>query len=709
MRIPCSLLAAAALLLTCTGLPASDAENGTRSQSVPLGFNKQSFATQERWEKRLQSSVSPKQCRTYLRQLTREPHVAGTPGDRRLSEFIYNEFRRAGLEAEIVEYRVLLSYPRKVAVELVEPQRVKLANPEPVIKGDNDTRISDPLARMPWNGYSPSADLTLPVVYVNYGRAEDYDQLEARGISVRGKIVLARYFHGYRGGKSLEAERRGAAAIIVYSDPAEDGAPRGPVYPNGPWGPLEHFQRGAVVYDFNSPGDPLTPGWASIESAKRLNEADSKILPKIPMVPLSGADAQEILKHIGGPEAPGDWQGKLPLNYHLGGETAKVRLALDMENRVTPIWDVIARIPGAEEPEKVVLLGNHHDAWVYGAVDPSSGTATMLELARVLGRMVKEGFRPRRTIVLGNWDAEEYTLTGSTEWGEEHSDDLRKNAVVCLNVDASASGQDFSVSAVPSLVPAIIEATQAVKDPATGRSVYDRWKERRGDRSVRSYAVEGSGAAEVPFGLLGGGSDYMVFLQHLGVPSLDMIFDGPYGVYHSVYDDFQWMDRFGDRGFKYHAAMSRLWGVLALRFANADVLPLDYSIYAAEIAAYLEGLEKLTPPDFYASSIRPLVAKCREWHKVAPPFRAAQDAGLKPGATSSLNSTLMAQERALLDDRGLPGRPWFKHLIYAPLPSYDAVTLPGLREAIEKGDWAMAREQAARLGDALDRAIAAAR
>jgi N-acetylated-alpha-linked acidic dipeptidase len=683
--------------------------SGARA-TPPLGFTSESYPTQARWEKRLQSSVSASQCRKYLRQLTREPHVAGTPGDWRVTQFIYNEFRRAGLQTEIIEYRVLLSYPRQISVELVEPARVKLANPEPEIKGDQDTRVSDPMVRMPWNGYSPSADLTLPVVYVNYGRGEDYDELEKRGVSVQGKIVLARYFRGYRGGKSLEAAQRGAAAIIVYSDPAEDGAPRGPVYPHGPWGPLEHFQRGAVVYDFVAPGDPLTPGWASTESAKRLSENESAILPKIPMVPLSGADAQHILRHLGGPEAPKDWQGGLPLTYRLGGAAAKVHLAVDMENRLTPIWNVIARIPGAEEPEKLVLLGNHHDAWVYGAVDPSSGTASMLELARVLGRLVKEGFRPRRTMVLGSWDAEEYTLTGSTEWGEEHAEELRKNAVVCLNVDASASGQDFSVSAVPSLLPAIIEATQAVQDPATGRSIYDRWKERRGERSVRSYAVAGSGAAAVPFGLLGGGSDYMVFLQHLGVPSLDMIFDGPYGVYHSIYDNFNWMDKFGDPGFQYHAAMSRLWGVLALRFANADVLPLDYSIYAAEVAAYLESLEKLTSPGFFSASIRPLLAKCREWRSVAAAFRpppggAALPAARGQDARAPINAALMAQERALLDDRGLPGRPWFRHLIYAPLPSYEAVTLPGLRDALAKGDLERAREQAARLGAALDRAI----
>lgn len=745
MRFRILLFAAIAVAATrfALPLPARDKlERPAGATTVPLGFSPESFAKQAPWEKRLLEGVSAKRCRKYLRRLTREPHIAGTPGDRRVTEFIFDEFKRAGLQAEIVEYRVLLSYPRKVEVELVEPTRVKLANPEPEISGDKSTRTTDPLMRMPWNGYSPSSDITLPVVYVNHGRAEDYDQLDKRGVSVKGKIVLARYFHGYRGGKSLEAERRGAAGIIVYSDPAEDGAPRGPVYPNGPWGPLGHFQRGAVVYDFIAPGDPLTPGWASTEDAKRLNESEVKIFPKIPMVPLSAADAQEIFKHLDGPEAPKDWQGALPLTYRLGGGAAKVRLALDMENRVTPIWNVIARIPGVEEPEKLVILGNHHDAWGYGAVDPSSGTASMLELARVFGRMVKEGFRPRRTIVLGSWDAEEYTLTGSTEWGEQYADDLRKNAVVCLNVDASASGQDFSVSAVPSLLPAIIEATQAVKDPATGGSVYDRWKQARGERSVRSYAVPGSGAAPVPFGLLGGGSDYMVFLQHLGVPSLDMIFDGPYGVYHSAYDNFKWMERFGDPGFRYHAAMSQLWGLLALRFANADVLPLDYSIYANEVAVYLEGLEKVASPNFFASTIRPLIEKCHEWQSVAaasspsravaavsspshavaaiydrrrrtPAWRgpefAATNASEVPSPPLQINDRLMKQERALLDDRGLPGRPWFKHLIYAPLPSYEAVTLPGLREALEKRDMQSAREQAARLGAAIERAIETAR
>jgi N-acetylated-alpha-linked acidic dipeptidase len=648
-------------------------------------------------------------CRKYLRQLTAMPHVAGTPGDRKVTELIYNEFKRDGLNPEIVEYRVLLSYPRKVSVELLQPEKVKLANPEPVIAQDQATQVTDPLAIMPWNGYSPSADLAAAVVYVNYGTAEDYDRLEKLGVNVKGKIVLARYFHGYRGGKSLEAEQRGAAGIIVYSDPAEDGAAQGAVYPNGPWGPLGHFQRGADVYDFLIPGDPLTPGWASTPSARRIAPSESKILPKIPMVPLSAADASEILKRLDGPPVPKGWQGGLPFPYHAGAGAVTVHLLLQMENRVAPIWDVIGRIPGREEPEKLVILSNHHDAWVNGAVDPSSGTASMLETARGLGKLLREGFRPRRTILLGSWDAEEYTLTGSTEWGEQEEAPLRKNAVVCLNVDSATSGEKFTVSAVPALLPAVIEAVQAVRDPASGRSVYERWRQQpAATENIRSYAVSAAAASTVPFGLLGGGSDFMVFLQHDGVPSLDMIFDGPYGVYHSLYDDYAWMERFGDPGFRYHATMSRLWGLLALRFADADLLPLDYSIYATELEAYLRSLEKASPADFFHGEIEPVIKKCREWKEAAEKMTAKLE-GWRGGNSESvrvdaINASLIAEERALLATEGIPGRPWFRHLVYAPLPSYEPETLPGLREALEANDLDRARKQAALLGEAIDRA-----
>lgn len=687
------------------GPPAPAAVQFADGAPPPLGFTPSSFEAERRLEQRYLKIPDPARAQRFLRRLTREPHVAGTPGDRRVTEFIYREFQRDGLHPEIAEYRVLLSYPKRVSIDLVAPVFVKLANPEPEIRGDKQTRVRDPLARLPWNGYSPSADLTRPVVYANFGTPEDYDQLERLGVEVRGKIVLVRYFHGYRGGKSLEAEKRGAAGVIVYSDPAEDGAPRGRTYPDGPWGPARHFQRGAVVYDFLVPGDPLTPGWASIPGARRIPESEAKILPKIPMAPMSAADAREILSRLGGPEAPKDWQGGLGFTYHLGDSRTLVRLGLEMENRVTPIWDVIGRIEGREEPDKLVILSNHHDAWVYGAVDPSSGTAAMLETARAFGRLLRRGFRPRRTIVFGSWDAEEYTLTGSTEWGEQFEDQLKRDAVVCLNVDAASSGPDFTLSAVPALIPAVIEAARAVPDPSGQGSVYDRWRAQRSVADVRSYSKVGAAPSPVPFGVLGGGSDFMVFLQHDGVPSLDMIFDGPYGVYHSVYDDFDWMARYGDPGFRYHAAMSRLWGLLALRFAGADVPPFDYSVYATEISAYLAELEKNAPPDFARSILEPLEAKCERWRDAAGRFR---DRLARPGRDPArLESALLAEERALLAPQGIPGRPWFRHLIYAPLPTYEAETLPGLREALAAHDLELAQAQARELDAALDRAIAA--
>ena len=677
--------------------------------TAPFGFNPASFKAEKKWENAFLRIPAPKQCGRTLRRLTSIPHVAGSAGDRQVTQWIFDEFKRDGLNTKIVQYKVLLSYPQSIKVSLVTPAHVELAHPEPTVPGDPDTRVADPLYRMPWSAYSPSADLTAPVIYLNYGNPSDYRTLAQAGISAKGRIVLVRYFRGYRGGKSQEAQRHGAAGMIIFSDPADDGAKRGPVYPYGPWGPPGHFQRGSVVYDFMVPGDPLTPGWASTDSARRIPRSESKILPKIPMVPLSAVDAREILSRLAGPLAPSGWQGGLPVQYRMGDGSARVHLALKMEDRVTPIWDVIGSIPGSQEPEKQVVLGNHHDAWVYGAVDPSSGTASMLELARAFGQLLRKGFRPRRTIILASWDAEEYTLTGSTEWGEEHEAALRRNGVVCLNVDSATSGSIFTVGLVPSLLRAVAEAAKDVRDPATRRSIYEAWRRQKPGANIRRYAAPDSTRGALPFGLLGGGSDFMVFLQHDGVPSLDMIFDGPYGVYHSVYDDYRWMSRYGDPGFRYHAAMSRLWGLIALRFADADVLPFDETAYAAEISRYLRGLHSIAPADFYEQQIQPLLTKDAAWlsagRSVRDEIAHASSGAALPANPTMFNSALMAEERAWLDPRGIPGRPWFRHLVYAPLPSYGAETLPGLREALLAHDLSQARAQAAEISAALDRAI----
>lgn len=677
------------------------------------GFSPARVVWQREYERRLLTLARPEECGQLLAEITRTPHLAGTDGGRRVADFVAEEFRKAGLDVATPTYDVLLSYPKSASLSIVGEPEVALARPEEVIASDPDTTVA--LSTLPWNAYAPSADLEAEVVYVNHGAAADYDRLAKMGVDVRGKIALARYFGGYRGGKSLEGESRGVAAILVYSDPIDDGWFKGEVYPKGPWGPLSHVQRGANVYDFLVPGDPLTPGWASTAGARRILESESAILPKLPMMPLSARDAAEILRRLQGPAGPEGWQGVATGDtYRLGPGPVRLRLAVENTREVRTIRDVIGVLPGTEEPQRKILLSNHHDAWVYGAVDPSSGTATMIALARALGRLAREGLRPRRTIVFGSWDAEEYTLTGSTEWGEEHEADLAGNAVVCINVDASVSGRDFSASASPLLVSAIREAAAGVPDPAQpDRTVADAWKETAGGKNIRSYATGEAAGEALPVAVLGSGSDYTVFFNRLGVPSMDLLFDGPYGVYHSVYDDYGWMAAVGDPGFRYHAAMASVVGLLALRFANADVLPYEPSRYGREISRYAGDLAATAVGRAAAPDLARLAQHARAWSLASASAERSIQRRLhisrRDAAWESENRWLLSTERCLLDEHGLPGRPWFRHLVYAPLPSYAAETLPAIREALEAGDAEQARRQIRRLQAKLDAAATVAR
>jgi len=667
-----------------------------------LGFTPGHAARQREIEAAFLALPDPVRCEAHHRELTRAPHTAGTEGSRRVAEYVAARFREYGLETDVPSYDVLLSYPRKVELEMVAPRSVSLARREDPLPEDPSS--SDPAASGPWHAYAKSGEVEADVVYVNHGQPRDYDRLARIGVDVRGKVALARYFGGYRGGKSLEAERRGVAALVTYSDPAEDGYVQGDVYPRGPWGNDSHVQRGANVYDFIVPGDPLTPGWPSVAAARRIPEAESRILPKIPTLPLSFRDARVLLEALEGPVRPTrEWQGGGPFAYHVGPGPARVRLRLDVSRETRTIRDVIGRVRGADpDPvvaRQIVLLSNHHDAWTFGGVDPSSGTATALELARSLGDLVRRGRRPRRTIVLGIWDAEEYTLTGSTEWGEEHRDELAREAVACLNVDASTSGDQLSASAVPSLRPLLYEVARSLPDPKGRGTVYDVWRE--GEQgNVRGYGVvAGERTADPPVAILGSGSDYTVFFNHIGVPSADLVFDGPYGVYHSIYDSHDWMRRFGDPGFRYHAAMARLWGLLALRLANADVLPLDYGAYGRDLLAYLDDVATLARSRGVDAGLDRARRAAQALSRLTVPEPTGDAA-----ADAARSLALMQAERDLLSPDGLPDRPWFRHLVYAPLPSYEAETLPGVREAILAGDAARAREQAARLADALERA-----
>ena len=660
------------------------------------GFTPESSPGQRAAEQALLALPSPDRCRAHHRELTCHPHPAGTAESGRVADYVAARFRENGLATEVVSYDVLLSSPRSVEVELVAPRAARLATREDAIPEDPDS--ADPAISGPWHAYAKSGTVEAEVVYVNHGRPQDYEALARMGIEVRGRIALARHFKGYRGGKSLEAERRGVAALVTYSDPEEDGYVQGDVFPRGPFGPDSHVQRGANVYDFIVPGDPLTPGWASTAGARRIPESESRILPKIPSVPLSFRDARQILESLGGPARPArDWQGGGPFTYHVGPGPARVRLRVDVPRETRTIRNVIARLPGADPAVKdqVVLLSNHHDAWTFGGVDPSSGTAAALELSRALGELARSGHAPRRTIVFGIWDAEEFTLTGSTEWGEEHGESLAKNAVACLNVDSATQGDRLSVGAVPSLRAFAYDAARAVRDPKGRGTLYDVWRAAGAGSATGGYGVVAGARTDDPSVLvLGSGSDYTVFLNHLGVPSMDFTFDGPYGVYHTAYDSHAWMSRFGDPDFAYHAAMARLWGVMALRLANADVLPFDYAAYGRDLLVYIDDVSKLASERRVALDL-------------AAARTAAQSlASLPAAASASSNRALMQAERDLLSPEGIPDRPWFRHLVYAPLPSYEAETLPGVREAVVAGDAVRAQAQADVLARAIGRAVA---
>ena len=671
---------------------------------VIFGFSSASQAAQDSLEQRLRRYPSADRIQADHRFLTAKPHVAGTPRDRELAEWTAAEWRKAGLEdVRIVEHQVLLPFAEEVSVEMLAPTSWRATLREEPIPGDPDTSAD---AGITYHAYSASGQVTAPVVYAGSGNPADYDWLAARGIDIKGKIAIVRYSvpYSYRGFKALTAQQRGAAGIIIYSDPKDDGYGRGKVYPDGPWGPASHIQRGGIVYDFMVPGDPLTPGWASVEGARRIKAGDAVSLPSIVSVPMSHKEARVLLETLAGPETPAEWKGGLPIPYRAG-PGATVRITVRNDDKVRPIWTVTGKIGGRSEPDKWVVLGNHRDAWVYGGVDPSSGSASMMELARTLGALVKEGLRPKRTIVFASWDAEEWTLTSSTEWGEQFESELREKAVAYINVDSSASGPNFTAAAVPALNRFIAEAAGAVMDPVSNVPLTDAWK----TRSMRERGSLPTGAGEdLVNNRLGSGSDYTVFLNFVGVPIVDMAFDGPYGVYHSLYDNHQWVSRIGDPGFRYHTTMTRLWGVMATRLANADLLPLDYQPYAARVREFLNDVERRQP------GARFEIARAAHERFAAAAAAAASRAQAALAANDRdalerVNRALMRAERGLLDMQGIPGRPWYRHQIYAPKYTYAPEVLPGLAEAVDAKDAARVSEQEKRLAAALDRAAGALR
>ncbi len=690
------------LLLAFTPFPP---QSNSAAQSAPSAFGYSDFSKEAAIEAKFIEVPNAKLAGEELKTLTAEPHIAASPEDHKTAEYVALKFRAAGLDTEIVPYRVLLNWPKVVRVEAFDAAGKQIVSGPTREHVDNDPGQDDPRVVMPFNGSSGSGDVTGEVVYANYGRLEDFKQLDAQHVDLHGKIVITRYSGNFRGVKVYLAEQRGAAGVLIYSDPQDDGYYKGDAYPIGPWRPETGVQRGSVQYLFKYPGDPETPGVAStpdLPDSARISPDGNQ--PHIISIPISYHDASPILQALKGPGVPAGWQGALPFRYHVGPGGVRVHLVSEQDYQRRTIWDVVGKIKGSEYPDEWVISGNHRDAWVYGAVDPNSGTASMLEAVHGIGVLMKEGWKPKRTIVFCSWDAEEEGLIGSTEWVEQHGR-VMDHAVAYFNVDVGVAGPNFGASAVPSLKQFIREVTQAVPSPLGG-SVYQEWRANRArDSEHRESNAPPQPNEDVHVNDLGSGSDFTPFLQHAGVPSTDIGSEGPYGVYHSTFDDYAWFILNADPKFIYLQEMARVFGVESLRMADADVLPYDYVAYAREITSYIDSAkhkaadEGLNSLDFSAAQ-----TAASRFAAAASKAHAAQIA--PTGDLGKLNQTLRAAETDLLSQNGLPNRPWYRHTIYAPgeYTGYAAVVIPGVNEALDAKDAQRASQQLSVLAQALDRA-----
>jgi N-acetylated-alpha-linked acidic dipeptidase len=691
-----------------------EAASPDMKDSLLFGFR--NSADEFEAEKTFLAVPDPKLAEAHLRTLTQAPHIAGSAEDKATADYVAQKFRDAGLDTQIVEYKIWINYPTEISVDVTAPADVKMHGPTRE-RVEDDPYQDDARVVMPYNGMSPSGDVEADVVYANYGTPDDFKKLEEMKIDVRGKIVLVRYGQNFRGVKAFVAQEHGAAGVMIYSDPADDGWRRGDKYPQGPWRPDTGAQRGSIGYMFEFAGDPTTPGIASLPDlpdSKRTPPDQSAQMPKIPTTPVSYADAWPVLQHLGGPDSPRDWQGSLPFTYHVGPGPVKVKMHLKQDYQYRTVWDVIGRVRGSQLPDEWVVAGNHRDAWVYGAVDPNSGTAAMLESVHGVGELLKSGWKPKRSVIFASWDAEEFGLMGSTEWGEQYAKELG-NSPAYFNMDVAVSGSKFGASSVPCLKQFIRDVAKAVPSPKGG-TVYEVWMKASQPGMEDKGPAEAIGdsrrlpvaqaKSDAPVGDLGSGSDYTVFLQHLGVPSTDVSSSGSYGVYHSVFDNFNWFKKFGDPDFTYEQEMARIYGLEAIRMADADVLPYDYEEYGKETVLYIDAAQKKA-----VNSFGDRAPSFKEASEAAKHF---EEAGAKilgkernaPRDPAKLNAALLETERALLIPEGLPNRPWYHHAIYAPgmYTGYAAVVIPGVNEAIDKHDLERTQQQIAALAEALKRA-----
>jgi N-acetylated-alpha-linked acidic dipeptidase len=706
-----------------------------------FGFDAAGAAAERALEASFDASVDPADQRAWMKRLTARPHHVGSPYGKENAEFLASLFRSFGFETRIETFTALFPVPKTRLLERVAPAPFTASLAEPAVPGDATSGQSD--EQLPvYNAYSIDGDVTAEVVYVNTGVPKDYEELASRGIDVKGKIVLARYGGSWRGIKPKVAAEHGAVGCLIYSDPRDDGYFAGDVYPKGPFRNERGAQRGSVADMPVYPGDPLTPGVGATAGAKRLDRKDAATLTKIPVLPISYADAKPFLEALSGPVAPEAWRGALPLTYHLGPGPAKAHLKVTFDWRMAPVNDVLAVLPGAELPDEWVLRGNHHDAWVNGAQDPISGLVAELSEAKALGALVKAGWRPKRTIVYAAWDGEEPGLIGSTEWVETHAKELAAKAVLYLNTDGNGRGF-LGAGGSHSLERLVDEAARDVVDPETKVSVAERQRARRLVKGTPEARKEARERAGVRLEALGSGSDYSPFLQHLGIASLNLGFGGESagGSYHSVYDSFDHYTRFGDPDFAYGAALSKTAGRVVLRTANAATLPFGFEPLADVVARYLKEVTALTDEmrektaednrnvaerrfelaadpreTFVAPKAKPAVpflnfaplqnASAALKKSSAAYAKAAKDgtATLEPGARKALDEALLATERALTRPEGLPLRPWYVHQVYAPglYTGYGVKTLPGVREAIEERRWDEAQKQIASASAALE-------
>lgn len=684
------------MLMVNASLPSGNVSAWTRTQSGS-GVD---------WEEKFRSIADAGRIRESMRVLSAEPHHIGSAAGRRNAEWMRDQMKAWGLEASIEEFDVLFPTPKERVVEMVAPSQFQARLKEPAIAEDSDSGDANQLPT--YNAYSGDGDVTAPLVYVNYGIPADYEQLERMGVSVKGKIVIARYGASWRGIKPKVAYEHGAVGCLIYSDPKEDGYYQGDVYPKGPYRNENGVQRGSVMDMPIHPGDPLTPGWGATKSARRLSREEAKTLMKIPVLPISYGDATPMLKSLGGQVVPEGWRGALPFTYHVGGgDEVKVHLKVVSEWKLHTLHNVVGRIPGSASPDEWIIRGNHHDAWVNGADDPVSGMAVVLEEARGFGELLKLGWRPKRTMIFCAWDGEEPGLLGSTEWVEEHAEELRQKAVAYINTDSTSKGV-FGASGSHTLEHFVNDVARSVRDPKGKGSLWDVLKSRRGGQGQsEEQRRENRARADIRIGALGSGSDYTAFLDHLGIASLNVGFggEGGGGIYHSIYDSFAWYTRFSDTTFEYSRALVQAAGTLALRLADAKLLPFEFTNFAETVEGYVDEIGRLPRGEVNLAPLRQssdtLKRAADEYDRA---LRAAASGGALPADLKSLNALLYQSERKLLSSAGLPRREWFKHQIYAPgfYTGYGVKTLPGVREAIEQKNWAEASEQVGVVSRTLD-------